>query len=190
MLEISPSYLWRMPEDYPQSRIGRYDRGHGPDRFMFMQGCPIASPKTNPKVAFGCSKNRLAEFDCIWADAGSPIIGEKLRGILADKASEWVQFFDVDISANDGALNSFWMLNVAACVEVIDVEKSRCTLVPGTNEIMSFSELVIDENEMVGAQIGREKSYLSYIFVSRALALTIDKADLTGIDLVVPSLVV
>jgi hypothetical protein len=61
----------------------------------------------------------------------------------------------------------------------------------GSNNAGNFTaELAIDENEMVGTQIGRDKSYLSYIFVAHALALEIDKADLKGIDLVVPSLVV
>jgi hypothetical protein len=183
--------LWRIPEDYPQSQIGRYNRVHGPDRFLFLEGCRIQEPfKIRPQVKFDCKKDDLHHDDCIWSDAGVPIVNERMKSFLSERVFDQVQFFDVDISAKNGGITGHYILNVTSIVEVIDMNSSKYDFVFGTEGIMSFSALRVIDGSMGGVSIGRDKNYLSYLFLSDLLAQQFKIAGFQGLSLVEPSSIV
>ncbi len=176
--------LWRIPDGYPQGQIGRYDRSSGPDRFIFSEGRRLPGPlEIGPSAQFDCKKDALCQNDCIWADAGLPIVNENMKDSLNAWVPDKVQFFEVDISAEDGTVSGYHLLNAAREVQIIDLESSKYNFVPGTKSIMSFSALRVNDSGMEDLDIGRDKIYLPYLFVGNRLAKELVAAGFRGLSL-------
>ncbi|WP_332819385.1 imm11 family protein [Sphingopyxis sp.] len=183
--------LWRIPDDYPQEQIGRYDRDRGPDRFVFLKGCRLSEPfEIRPKIQFDCKKDDLCRNDCIWPDALVPIVNDRMRDFLNSRVSDQVQFFDVDISANDGNVYGYYILNLTNVFDVIDIDSSKYNFIPGTKKVMSFSSLRVYDSGIDDIGVGRDKIYLSYLFVGSGLAKDLKIAEFRGVSLIEPSSVI
>lgn len=183
--------LWRIPDEYGQNEIGRYDRVHGPDRFVFLNGSRLSEPLgAKPRASFNCRTSDLLKYDCIWTDARIPIVSERLKDFLAIRAPQDIQVFGMDISAADGDLPGYYLLNVSHSIDVIDVSSSTYRVVPGSKEIMSFSDLRLIECGMENLTIGRDKAYPSFLFVGEGLANEIHAARFFGVALLQANVVV
>ena len=183
--------IWRIPDGYPQGQIGRYDRSSGPDRFIFSEARRLPEPlEMGPSARFECKKDALCQNDCIWADVGLPIVNERMKNFLNERVPDKIQFFGIDISAEDGIVLGYYLLNSTKEVEVIDLESSKYRFVPGTKSIMSFSDLRLNDGAMEGSDIGRDKIYLPYLFVGNRLAKELDTVGFRGVSLIEPSSVV
>lgn len=185
------SFLWRIPDNYPQGQIGRYDRDHGPDRFVFLEGRRLQDPlEVRPRAKFECKNDDLHQNDCIWTDARVPIVNGRMRDFFIERVPDQVQFFGIDIIANNGGVSGYYLINSTKHFEVIDKSSSKYNFVPGTKEIMSFSALRVNDSGMDDIGVGRDKAYLSYLFIGDGLAKEFRAAEFRGASLIEPSSVV
>ena len=182
--------LWRIPDDYPQGRIGRYDRSRGPDRFAFMDGALLPEPLAqSPRALFDCREEELSRDDCIWTDARIPIVNERLKAFLSERSLEQMQFVDIEIFVEGKNIGGYYIVNALKTAEIIDIDASIYRCVPGSREIMSFSVLRAKKGGMGALSVGRDRRYLAYLFVADDLASSIEAAGFRGAAMIEPSMI-
>lgn len=179
-------YLWKIPDEYPEKLIGEYDRETSPDRFIFKKGELVSSDLSKPVIKFDANVQDLSELDNLANNAMIPVISERLAAILADFAPEDIQLIDVAIKAKDGELEQHKILNIVNKVIGIDKEKSKFTLVPGTEKIMSFRYLKYKDDCLGGHHLARDAEYYSNLIVSQVLAERLMEMKLKGVGLYLP----
>jgi|SRR5690606_24158497 len=179
-------YLWKIPDDYPEKLIGDYDRENSPDRFIFKKGEMLPSDLAKPVIKFDASVQELIELDDLANNAMVPVISERLAAVLAGWATEDIQLVDVVIKAKDGDLEGYKILNIVSKVFGIDKEQSKFTLVPGTDQIMSFRSLKYKDDCLKGHHLARDAEYSSNLMVSQALAERLMEMELKGVGLYLP----
>lgn len=179
-------YLWEIPDEYPEKLIGEYDRENSPDRFIFKKGEMLSSDLAKPVIKFDASVQDLRELDDLANNAMVPVIGERLAAVLRGSAPEDIQLIDVIIKAKDGELEGYKILNVVSKVVGIDKEQSKFTLVPGTDQIMSFRSLKYKEDCLKGHHLARDAEYGSNLIVSQELAQRLLVMKLKGLGLYLP----
>lgn len=179
-------YLWKIPDEYPEKLIGEYDRESSPDRFIFKKGETLPSDLAKPVIKFDASVQELNEIDDLANNAMVPVIGGRLAAVLVDLASDDIQLVDVVIKAKDGELEGRKILNIVSKVAGIDKEQSKFTLVPGTDQIMSFRSLKYKNDCLKGHLLARDAEYSSNLIVSQALAERLMDMKLKGVGLYLP----
>lgn len=179
-------YLWKIPDEYPETLIGEYDRENSPDRFIFKRGEMLSSDLEKPFIKFDASVQDLRELDDLANNAMVPVINGRLAAILADLAPEDIQLIDVVINAKDGELEGYKIVNIISKVIGIDKEQSKFTLVPGTDQIMSFRSLKYRDDCLKGRHLARDAEYSSNLIVSQALAERLMDMKLKGVGLYLP----
>jgi hypothetical protein len=76
-------YLWKIPDDYPESLLGEYDRDRGPDRFAFKQGRPLdESPSQRPRFRFACAAAKLSKLHDLGNNALVPLVSPFVAEVL------------------------------------------------------------------------------------------------------------
>ncbi|UVW28438.1 Imm43 family immunity protein [Massilia sp. H6] len=184
---VNMTYLWRIPDDYPRSLIGEYQREGTPDRFLFKRSERVSGLAGLPKVKFDASCAKLRQFDCLSSNAQVPIVSPALAEFLLRFASNDVQLMKLDINGTDGSIGDYFLLNVVKKVLCIDHKVSKYTLVPGTTEIMGFRQLSFLDNCMGEHALARDSEYLSHLLVSDRVADNLMRNGFHGVALVDPS---
>ncbi len=179
-------YLWKIPGEYPEKLIGEYDRESSPDRFIFKKGEMLSTDLAKPVISYDASVQELNELDDLANNAMVPVIGGRLAAVLADLASEDIQLIDVVIKAKDGKLEDRKILNIVSKVVGIDKEQSKFTLVPGTEQIMSFRSLKYNDDCLKRHHLARDAEYSSNLIVSQSLAERLMEMKLKGVGLYLP----
>jgi hypothetical protein len=179
-------YLWRIPEEYPQSLIGEYQHQGTPDRFLFKKGEVIAETVGLPIVKFNASVEVLRDFHCLSSNATVPLISTDCARILQEMAPANIQLFKAHIVANDGMIDEFFLLNVTSKVICIDKDKSKFKFIPGTQQIMSFRKLVFLEECLGTHGVARDSEYLAHVLVSEVIRKRLMANNMKGIGLFLP----
>lgn len=177
------TYLWRIPDKYPQSLIGVYDKNNIRDRFSFKRGEKITIDSDRPIINFeNATLSRLSNFGCLASNVMVPIVNEKICKVLSDFFPDDVQFCDVIVRAKDGDSEEFKLVNVINTVKGIDHDKSTYTLVPGTQQIMGFRALKYQDRCMTEkSQLARDSEYLSHLIVSEKVCDVLSELNLPGL---------
>lgn len=158
-------YVWTISNNYPDEFIGEYDVGASPDRFKFKNSEKLSTNET-PVVRFGVNAESLTEFDDLASNAMVPIISPVIVSALNEFDLD-IQLIDVRIIAKDKEVPGYKLLNVLGKISALDRENSEFNYIPGTEQIMGFSELAY-LNVEVG--IARDADYLSNILVSEHIS--------------------
>ena len=178
-------YIWRVPEDYPQSLFGEYQREGAPDRFLLKRGEHLPAQFGVPVIRFDGVIADLRKFDCLANNALVPLVNARCAAILTEVASKDVQFIPTRVEAADGVTDEFSLLNVTSKVKCIDRERSVFSFVPGTQQIMSFRKLEYFESCLGEHRLARDSDYLGHLLLDDAASMRL--RGCTGIALRRPS---
>lgn len=183
-------YIWRIPDDYPESLIGEYVKSDGPDRFLFRRGERLPVDVGVPVIRFSAPLKSIRQYTCLPNNAMLPIVGKDLSEVLYNYAPEDVQMFPVKIQSQDGISDDYCLLNIAT--KIVGLDKSRCDLnfIPGTDQIMSFRHLSYFDDCLGSHSLARDSEYLAHILVSGGLVNTMLANHVTGVDFVTPEKII
>lgn len=179
-------YLWKIPNEYPEKLIGEYDRENSPDRFVFKKGELLPEDIGTPILKFDANIAELKELDDLANNAMVPVISESLASVLVEIAPSDIQLIDVTINAKDGNIEGYKLLNIVNKVIGIDKSQSEFTLVPGSDQIISFRFLKYKDGCLGGHVLARDAEYSSNLIVSQALAEKLLDMEVTGVGLYLP----
>lgn len=179
-------YLWEIPDNYPENLIGRYRRETSPDRFLFKKGEVLPDTIGNLEIEFDVCVKDLQMRDDLANSSMIPVVSSRLANALCELAPDDIQLFDVSISASDGNLEGYKLLNIVHKVDALDREQSEYSLIPGTDKILSFSKLTFKENGLLGHHLARDSSYNSHLLISDWLANKLNSLKFEGIGLYAP----
>jgi len=180
-------YLWRVPDDYPQSLIGEYQRESGPDRFLFKKGERLSSQVGAPVIRFQGTLDKLREFDCLANNALVPLVNAKCGALLSELAPSDVELITAKVEAADGITEEFSLVNVTSKVKGIDRDRSVFTYVPGSQQIMTFRKLDYFEDCLGEHALARDSEYLGHLLVSEEIAKRLKREAGRGIELLKPT---
>lgn len=181
------TYLWRIPDDYPQNLIGEYQKESSPDRFMFRKGEVLPSNVCVAVVKINAVLSKISKYASLPNSAMVPIIDRRLADLLTKYAQRDIQLFRVRVIAKDGDSDEFSILNVTNKVTCIDHKKSEYSLVPGSQQIMSFRRLEHLDGCLLSHSLARDSEYLSHLLVSDELGNAIIAAGFKGLALQRPN---
>ncbi|PSS73171.1 imm11 family protein [Shewanella algae] len=179
-------YIWKISDDYPERLIGEYDRKNSPDRFIFKRGEVLPPDILSPTIIFDVRTCELNAIDDLASNAMVPIISNRLAAELSDFALQDIQLIDVNIKAKDGVIDGYKLLNVVSKVVGIDKSNSIYTLVPGSEQIMSFRRVKYKDDCLGSHHLARDSEYSSNLIVSDVLAERLFNMKLKGVGLYHP----
>lgn len=184
---MEKTYLWRIPDDYPQSLIGEYQEEDSPDRFLFKTGTPLPSLLAHPVIRFEKTVKELSIFDCLCNSAMVPLISNSVANELNNLCPGEVEFVKAKVIGSDGTLDSYFILNATKKISCVNREHSDYRCIAGTEKILSFRKLAHYANCLGKYKIARDIDYLSHLVVSNAIKDLVMKKSFTGIALIEPS---
>jgi hypothetical protein len=179
---IKMTYLWRIPDSYPESLIGEYVRISSPDRFLFRQGQAVPDELGVPVVKFAAPLAKLLPYSCLPNSGMIPLINAELRDLLSRVATADIQLIKAKVYAQDGESDNFFILNPASKIVGIDRDKSSFNFVPGTQKIMSFKRLSYINDCLGSHMLARDADYLSHLLVSDELVELLKGRGLLGVE--------
>lgn len=179
-------YLWRIPNEYPESLIGEYDKERSPDRFLYFQGKRIGNSKDAPTFTFEGEPAVLGKYDVLPNSAMVPLVSERVAQILARVCRNDVELIKASVYAGRGILSGFRLVNVLPRVTSVDHCGSSYVCIPGTKQIMKFNRLKLKPDAMGVHHVARESEFNSLILVSQTLKQVFDSEQVTGHAFVPP----
>lgn len=181
------AYLWRIPDNYPESLIGEYQREGAPDRFLFRKGERLPETVVQPVIRFNAPLEQLRTLDCLTSNAMVPLVNVTFANLFMLRASSDVELIPARVIGSNGTTDEFYLLNVASKVACIDHEYSDYKHVPGTQQIMSFRKLRYVEGCLGAHNLARDTEYLAHLLVSEVIVHAIKSQHLRDIELVMPT---
>lgn len=160
------TYLWKVPNDYPEDFIGRYARKESPDRFLFLRGASVPGEIPTPLILFDVPPDKLSEFDILPNSAMIPLVSDKVSNVLSKLWSNDVELIEAQVIANGKELKGYKLINATRLVRCVDHSNSDYVFIPNTDAIMKFNRLRLKTGCMAGYQVAREAEYISYLYVS------------------------
>lgn len=176
------TYLWRIPDRYPNSLIGEYVTAVSPDRFLFLEGRAINEEIGTPAVQFSARLANLSKFACLPNSGMIPLISAEFGELLLSEAAADIQLIKTKVHARDGDSENFFILNLKFKVVGIDRDQSTFVYIPGTREIMAFNSLKYVEGCLGHHMLARDANYLSHLLVSAKLVEMVKKRGFLGVD--------
>lgn len=174
-------HLWRFPENWPADRIGTYDSARSIDRFELLKPQRLMHA-VRVELSVSTTRDEIATWDCIPNTARIPVVGQRLRELIAARAQRDVQFLPASINAIDGQASGFSILIATKPIEAIDCSRSVCTRVPGTDAIMSFQKLVVLDHLAAPFLLGRDYRFLPMLFLADTLKDEIEAEAPIGVE--------
>jgi len=165
-------YLWEIPDSYPASLIGDYDRSVSPDRFLLRKGEPVSIELGVPVIKFAASLSVLNKYACLPNSSMLPLVSEVFGRALMSLAPKNIQLLKAKIQVRDGETDSFSVLNVTTKIMAIDKAQSRFSYIRDTQFISSFERLEYLAECLGSHMIARDAEYLSHILVADELVAT------------------
>jgi len=180
------AYLWKPADNYPNTRIGVYNKKESIDEYEFFRGNCVH--KINPKIIidFECPKEYIEKYGSIYTTAGSPVVREDVLGLCNDLLKDQIQIFDVELRTKNGVLKNYKLVNILNLVEGIDLEHSICKYLTDEKTILGFKYLVLKGNCLGDLHIARLKETKSLILVSEALKERFEKNKVKGVRFPTP----
>lgn len=178
------TYLWSIPDDYPEKLIGFYDINRSPDRFLFRKGCFINEKLDKIFVTVGANKAAVRKYNDFQNSSGLPLVDSKVRVLLDEIAEFEVQYFDAVIECKDGVIEDYKIVNVTHAVPAIDHNSSQYDLIEGSDAVLGFKHLVLKPNCLGTHAIARNQEYQPHILLSQQLFDAFKKHKITGVELI------
>ncbi|MCG1021467.1 imm11 family protein [Sutcliffiella horikoshii] len=174
-------WIWSVPEDYPNNRIGEYIEGSGTDRFLFREGKKLLKEEVvSPKIIFECDEKYL--YDVLPNNGFLLIVSEKVIEILNENCPDDIQIFEASVYAKNGRVPNYFLLNVLNSIEVLDKVESKYTTIRGTDAILSLDKIVYKGNLEHHYHILRNKDYKSHVLVSDSIKTAFEKKRVKGVQ--------
>lgn len=163
-------YLWKIPDDYPETLLGEYDRERGPDRFALKRGKPLEElPSKPPRFRFAAAVSTLRELDDLGNNALVPLVSPAVAEVLRQTCPNDVQLIPAEISCKDGVINDYSVVVMIHSVHGLDHEKSSYKCVPGTKSIMRIEQAAYKDGCLGSHDAARDTEYLSNLLISDRL---------------------
>lgn len=180
------SYLWKIPENYKNREVGKYDKNNSPDDYWLTKGQLLTEFSPTPIVHFKITKKHALKFDCLLNNSLVPLINEKLKNILDEISPNDIQLFPAKVMCTDGELDGYYFLNITHLIKGIDHEKSIYTKMKIADAISRFHYLTYTKGCMGEYKLARDYEYRENLLVSEKIKLVFDKEKITGVYLVKP----
>jgi len=179
-------YLWKIPDDYPEKLIGKYDRENSPDRFLYKKGESLSDDLKQPIFNFDVTCEELYQIDDLANNALVPLVSERLADVLQKAVPDDIQLIKAKVKTKDGELSGYSVLNVLNKVVGIDKKSSKYTLIPGTDKIMGFKYLKYNDDCLDVYNVARDEEYSSNLLISEALSNKLIAMKLNQVGLYKP----
>lgn len=176
--------IWRIPEDFPEHLILRYDRHSSPDRFLFTSGTSVSEPNPVPSFVTDALMEQLRNWDNLPNSARLPLVNRRFASLLLELAPNDVEMFTARIASASGASQEYSLVNITHTARVIDHRASSYSLVPETQQIMSFKTLRLLPDCLGTRKLARNEEYRSHILVSDDVRSAILESGLRGVEFV------
>jgi hypothetical protein len=173
-------YLWRIPNEYPESLIGEYEKESSPDRFLFVQGKRIGNCNAVPAFTFTGDPEILREYDVLANSTMIPLVSERVARILTRVCSDDLELLTASVHAAGEPVSGFSLVNVLPRVASVDHRGSNFIFIPGTQQIMKFNRLKLKPDALGAHHLAREVEFNSFILVSDRLKEVFDAERVTG----------
>jgi hypothetical protein len=181
--DFADPLLWEDPIPHGDRFVGEWDWKGSTHYMEFRRGRSIA-PHLEPIIRFRLPGEMISKQDALASTGLTPLVSERVMGLLAASAGSDVQPIRARIEALDGQVSGFWAINVRKLVDCLDIERS--ILVRPSDDpdwIQGVKRLALKPDCMGSAQIARIQSYPSLLLVARPLAERLSAARLTGMNL-------
>jgi hypothetical protein len=178
--------VWSIHDRYPEGLIGVYDSDANPDRLVLKRGCPVDVGSSPLAFTFQAKASRLRRIDDLASTAMVPLVSHRLAALLEQLASSDVQLLPARIHAKDGVIEDYRVANATSAVSAVDLQRSKFSLVHGTDRIMSFKVLVLVDRCLGEHALARCAEYHSFLLASDALANAMEEGGMTGMQLARP----
>jgi hypothetical protein len=163
---MTTTYLWRIPDDYPEEFIGEYQRGDSPDRFAFMRGEPFSDATSTPRFKFSGPAAALIGYDVLPNDTMIPLVSPIAAKWFEEHCATDVQLIATDIKASDKPLVGYKLLNILHLVAGVDHNNSSFVFIPGTKQVMKFNSLRLKPDCLSGHCLARLSEFPAFILVT------------------------
>lgn len=174
-------WIWHIPDEWPNKRIGKCVENTGTDRFAFMNASYLNPHEVVcPDVVFECQEKFLFE---VLPNSGFLLItSDKVIDILNAICPNDFQTFEANIYANDKKIEGYKLINILNSVDIVDKEKSKFKTFKGTSHIMSFDKIVYKHESLIAHDIVRNADYKSHILVSDRIKVAFENAKIKGVQ--------
>nr|WP_154985931.1 DUF1629 domain-containing protein [Paenibacillus xylanexedens] len=174
-------WIWSVPENFPNKKIGEYIKGSGTDRFVFREGRELTEQIDPPKIAFECSEESLND---VLPNSGSLlIVSKKVIEILQRMCSKDIQIFEANVYIGEKKIPEYYLLNIISAVEVIDKTQSEYTTIKGTDAILNFKKIVYKFEILPNNyHLVRNLDYKSHVLVSDDLKEEFERNNIKGVQ--------
>jgi hypothetical protein len=182
-------YSWKTPERYPNRLIAAYNEEISMDRFIFRRGTQLKSEQIDKPIIFDLrvKQTDIIKYDCIPNNSSSPLVNQKVVGLLLRLTHDDVQFFDTEVRCKDGILTEYKLLNVTSTIIGIDHDKSICQMMKNSpSVILGFKYVTYKSGCMGSHKIARDAEYLGNLLVSEEIKQVFEKEKIKGVWLVRP----
>lgn len=176
-------WVWSIPEDFPNKRIGEYVKGSGTDRFVFREGRGLTEQIVPPKIVFECSEKDLND---VLPNSGLLlIVSKKVIDILTGICPQDIQVFEANVYIGEKKISNYYLLNIVNAVEVLDKSKSEYTTIKGTNAILKFKKIVYKFDVLPNNHhIVRNLDYKSHVIVSDVIKEVFERNNIKGVQFI------
>lgn len=174
-------WIWSIPDNWPNKRIGEYIKDSGTDRFVFRETKLLdINEIICPKVIFECDEKYLKGV--LPNNASLLIVSSKVLEIVNSICPHDFQTLEANVYIMDKKIEGYFMLNILNAVEIIDKEKSIFQKFRGTDSIMGFDKIVYKRNDLLEHNLVRNADYRSHVLVSDRLKEAFEKSKIKGIQ--------
>jgi hypothetical protein len=178
---IEEVFLWEIRDDYPERLIGEYQRDVSPDRFLYKKGKAIPEDLPSPVFRFSATTEVLRKRPDLANNAMIPLISMEVAEVLHRHCPNDVQLIPARITAKDGELPGYSIVNATHTVHCIDHERSIYKKMTGADAILSFQRLVCLSGCMGVHALARDEEYLSHLLVRGDLRESLGFLKLLGL---------
>jgi hypothetical protein len=173
-------WIWSIPDNYPNKRIGEYVEGSGTDRFVFREGKLIHDKVVPPKIIFDCAEKHL--INILPNSAQLITVSKRLLKILNDVCLKDIQVFNANVFVGGKRITNYYLINLTHIVEVVNKKESEFTTILGTDAILSFEKIVYKNDNLGQFHLVRNSDYRSHVLVSEYLKNIFEKEKITGVQ--------
>ncbi|QHE54032.1 imm11 family protein [Pontibacillus sp. HMF3514] len=174
-------WIWSVPDNFPNNKIGEYVKESGTDRFIFREGRLLTENINPPKVVFECSEDELTD---VLPNSGHLIlVSRKVLEILEKECPQDIQAFNANIYIGDKKIPNYCLINVVNSLGVVNKEESEFTSIKGTNAILKFDKIIYRFNNLPNKHhIVRNADYKSHVIVSDNIKDAFKKNGVHGVE--------
>lgn len=174
-------WIWRIPNEWSNKRIGTVLKNTGTDRFEFLKGKTLDENSTVcPNIVFDCKEEFL--FDVLPNNGALLIVSKRVLDIMEDLCKCDYQVFEANVFVGKNKVNGYYLLNILNLVEILDKARSVFTTIKNSNAILKFKKIVYKEEDLVNHSIARNADYLQHVVVSEELKEVFEKEKIKGVE--------